>query len=72
MSNTKETMTPESPRWNEFCTKLDAQIVEHGCDAKTLRQSRGILEEMGFDVADSLAEFRQEGGDCEVLFNVDR
>jgi len=82
--STKEVMTPEHPRWEEFCNRLAGP---EGCDFQkkpdgnaTWKCAGGsdktfaakILKSMGMDVAASLAHFDEHGGhcDCEILFNV--
>ena len=78
-------MTPEHPRWEEFCERLSGP---EGCDFQgegaTARwrcwgtyHASAILILMGLstdDVAWSLEYFSAHGGhcDCEILFNVDR
>ena len=64
-------MTPEHPRWNEFCDQLEKLLGRWGCSGDGL--SRRLLIEMGCNVEASLAFFRDNGGycDCEVLLNVD-
>lgn len=79
-------MTPEHPRWEEFCNRLGGP---EGCNFQegaepphtiTWNCAGGsdktfatkILEAMDMDVAASLAHFDAHGGhcDCEILFNV--
>ena len=83
-SSTKEVMTPEHPRWEEFCNRLAGP---EGCDFQkkpdgntTWKCAGGtdktfatkILKAMHVDMAASLAYFDEHGGhcDCEILFNV--
>ena len=84
-SKAKEVMTPQHPRWEEFCNRLTGP---EGCNFKkgptpekttwncTGGESRPcavkILTAMRMDVAASLAFFDENGGhcDCEILFNV--
>ena len=80
-------MTPEHPRWDEFCDRLQGP---EGCDFTeaanglkatwTCNHDRTfaieILFAMGFSeeaVVASLDYFDDHGGhcDCEILFNVD-
>jgi hypothetical protein len=81
----KDVMTPEHPRWEEFCERLAGPEGCHfrrkpdgratwkcaGGTDKTLATK--ILKTMGMDVAASLACFEAHGGycDCEILFNVE-
>jgi hypothetical protein len=83
-SKAKEVMTPDHPRWEEFCRRLSGPEGCHfrqnpdgnttwTCAAgndKTLAAK--ILRAMGMDVDESLAYFEAHGGycDCEILFNV--
>lgn len=76
-------MTPEHPRWEEFCERLGGP---EGCDfredteafrcAGDFSLATAILKRMGLSedaVAASLAHFEESGGccDCEILLNVD-
>jgi hypothetical protein len=70
-------MTPQHPRWEEFCDRLDASVVLtgcHGCGHPAGHDgARAILASMpDVDVAASLAYFSEQGGhcDCEILLNV--
>ena len=82
----KDVMTPDHPRWEEFCERLEGP---EGCnfrrkrDGNTTwrcaggtdkRHARRILTSMGMDVEESLDYFEANGGycDCEILFNVDQ
>jgi hypothetical protein len=81
-----EVMTPDSPRWDEFCNALSQTLyiseTEWRCDgdihqagALVHAYAKYIMAEMGnIDIPASLAFFRSRGGfcDCEILFNVDR
>lgn len=79
-----EVMTPNHPRWKEFCNRLAGP---EGCDFKKKPDGNAawtcaggndrtfaakILKAMNMDVAASLAFFSERGGhcDCEILFNV--
>jgi hypothetical protein len=76
-----EILTPESPRWEEFCDALDAAVYTTGCKGdrgqskgKPHQHARKIMVEMGdVDIDKSLAFFEAHGGfcDCEILLNVD-
>ena len=79
-----ETLTPDSPRWEEFCDRLADVLEEKGCDGdfganretpkRVLQHARRILAEMGdVDVLSTLSLFGKLGGycDCEILMNVD-
>jgi hypothetical protein len=66
-------MTSLNPRWAGFARRLRKAIRAEGCDATSLRLSKGILAGLtGIDVARSVAFFQANGGycDCEVLLNV--
>jgi hypothetical protein len=72
-------MTPEHPRWEEFCERLDAALEGspagcNGCGHPAGHEAaRSILATMDdVDVAASLAYFREHGGhcDCEILLNL--
>lgn len=71
---TKETMTPDHPRWAEFADKLAVQVPE--CSAKTDKVlSRAILETMPeIDIQASMEFFESRCGfcDCEILDNIDK
>jgi hypothetical protein len=76
-------MTPDHPRWREFCDRLAGP---DGCDFSEDRTwkcaggtnkdfAAAILEDMGeVNVPLTLSYFESHGGycDCEILFNVDR
>lgn len=77
-----EVLTPDRPRWAEFCERLAGP---EGCDftpehtwkcAGGTDQSfaRAILTDMGVDVVGTLKWCSEHGGhcDCEILFNCDR
>ena len=82
----KEIMTPEHPKWDEFCDRLEGK---EGCNfkenknGKTTWKCKGendktfakklIKNFKGIDVEGSLRYFDEHGGhcDCEILFNVD-
>ena len=69
-----EIMTPESPRWREFCDKLDDAIGRHGCNSTDTRLAKRLLRSMKcVDVEASVEYFEDHGGycDCEILLNVD-
>jgi hypothetical protein len=70
-------MTPEHPRWEEFCERLAASVTLagcHGCGHPAGHDgARAILTSMNdLDGAASLAYFREHGGhcDCEILLNL--
>jgi hypothetical protein len=81
-------MTPDHPRWDEFCERLEGPDGCNFVDADngvkaTWRCNHDyyaaseILTAMGLDAADviwSLRYFAERGGhcDCEILFNVDQ
>jgi hypothetical protein len=81
-----QTMTPDHPRWDEFCTILagPVRIIQEksdtgkSClDCPTCNDSsfaKAILREHfpEVDVAPSLEYFEENGGfcDCEILMNV--
>jgi hypothetical protein len=71
---TREVLTPDSPRWNDFVGRLDAAIGEHGCAAGTNKDNaKAVMRDMGgIDIAATLAYFEDHGGgcDCEILLNV--
>jgi hypothetical protein len=76
-------MSPESPRWDEFCDRLEGP---EGCNIRETHNgqvlwtcnstyvfTRKILKRMGnIDVDASLAYFAAHGGycDCEILTNI--
>jgi hypothetical protein len=74
-------LTPEHPRWREFCDRLagpdGCAFTEEGtwhCSgAATYEYARPLLAEFGMDADATLVYFRTLGGccDCEILFNVD-
>jgi hypothetical protein len=75
----RDVMTPEHPRWGEFCARLD-EALQHspagcnGCGHPAGHEgARAILSTMAdIAVAASLRYFAEHGGhcDCEVLFNI--
>ena len=84
-SKAKEVMTPQHPRWEEFCERLSGpegcNFKEGATPEKTTWTCAGgnarpcavkILKAMGMDAEKSLAFFSEHGGhcDCEILFNV--
>lgn len=82
----REAMTPSHPRWKEFVARLegpegcnfrlkdpkDRESIRWTCAADGHPLATKILKAMRFDVARSIAYFREHGGycDCEVVFNV--
>lgn len=68
--NDGEILTVDHPRYREFRSRM-AAYLQTNCP-HDYRFSRQVLEEMGFDVAATLAHYRERGGycDCEILFNV--
>lgn len=83
MKTKKLVMTPEHPRWNEFCYRVGGDGSElrcNGClkndDGTLNRQSYAVmaLKTMGMDVKHSVEFFEEHGGycDCEILLNVDQ
>lgn len=80
----KEIMTPEHPKWNEFCYRVAGGDGSeqpprcNGClknaDGTLNRKSYVVraLKTMRMDVKHSVEFFESYGGvcDCEVLFNV--
>jgi len=84
-SKAKEVMTPEHPRWEEFCERLAGpegcnfkkgstpETTTWNCAGGTAKPcATKILKAMNMDVAASLTYFDENGGhcDCEILFNV--
>jgi hypothetical protein len=74
-----ETLTPKSPRWDEFGAALYDAIDISGCDGDeakpglVYRHAKEIMANMGdVDVEASLKFFKANGGycDCEILLNV--
>ena len=79
-----EILTPESPRWNEFCNALDVMMTaglpegQWRCTGdrgeRVHHQAKQVMQKMrNVDIDGSLAFFKRNGGhcDCEILFNVD-
>ena len=73
-------MTPEHPRWKEFCSRLagpdgcnfrekvpgDAASATWNCRGGTDKTfAAKILRDMGMDVERSLAFFDEHGGHCD-------
>ena len=83
---TFEVMTPQHPRWDEFCVKLEeaCEFTGEGINIKWkcgggLDKTRAekVLKSMKLNKTCrelSLNYFEANGGmcDCEILFNVDR
>jgi hypothetical protein len=74
---TPEVMTPESPRWDQFCGALDEALGQLGCGGDNARPThevtKRVLTRMGHvDVGASIDFYEQHGGycDCEVMLNV--
>lgn len=78
-------MTPDHPRWNEFCGLLEGPKgcrfynvggeIHWTCDSTIERPiARRLLKGFRVDVDASLDFFASHGGycDCEILFNVER
>jgi|HubBroStandDraft_3_1064219.scaffolds.fasta_scaffold1710055_1 hypothetical protein len=65
-------MTPEHPRWDEFCSELDHSIACDQCYDECAG-AREILTKYAVDIDASVEYFREHGGfcDCEILMNVD-
>jgi hypothetical protein len=68
-----ETLTPESPRWEEFIEQLNAAPAEDGCagDASddTHCHAKVVMRDMGgVGIESNLAYFEDHGG--EIILNV--
>jgi hypothetical protein len=84
VSTAKDAMTPQHPRWEEFCNRLagpegcnfrkkpDGNATWKCAGGNDRTSAVNILKAMNMDVAASLAYFEENGGhcDCEILFNV--
>ncbi len=73
-ANRMEVMTPDHPRWEDFCDRVMQRIKEHGCDNTSQSHSSQVMLEMGgIDIQVSLEFFSHHGGqcDCMVLANVE-
>lgn len=69
---TPEIITKDSPRWDEFITRLDTLLAEWDCTTDQ-EQTNRALEAMGNVDIDGTPEYlRSKGGycDCEVMMNV--
>jgi len=72
--NDGEILTVDHPRYREFRSRMANHLNGWTSCPHDYRYSRQALEEMdsGFDVAGTLAYYRDRGGycDCEILLNV--
>lgn len=66
-----EIMTPDHPRWGEFCDELSAAISNDQC-YRECAGAREILKSYNVDCDLSIEFFQEHGGfcDCEILLNV--
>lgn len=71
---TSEILTPDSPRWDEFCDGLLRMIGDPPGCAHDHRSAKTVMRKMGnVDIEGTLAYCEAHGGycDCEILLNAD-